>query len=102
MQRVVVLLQVNGGSDSMNRRYAVILIGAIVFLTGCSRPTPPTTGALPQSSSLYIVRIDPALDAVIDPGTSIEKVASGFQFTEGPMWHDGRLWLDRKSTRLHS
>ena len=77
----------------MNRRYAVILIGAIVFLTGCSRPTPPTTGALPQSSSLYIVRIDPALDAVIAPGTSIEKVASGFQFTEGPMWHDGRLWF---------
>jgi gluconolactonase len=30
---------------------------------------------------------------VIAPGTSIEKVASGFQFTEGPMWHDGRLWF---------
>ena len=37
--------------------------------------------------------MDPALDAVIAPGTSIEKVASGFQFTEGPMWHDGRLWF---------
>ncbi len=37
-------------------------------------------------------RLDPALDAVVASGTAIEKVASGFQFTEGPVWHpDGYL-----------
>ena len=77
----------------MNRQCVAILIGVIVFVTGCSRSTTPATGALPQTPSLNIERIDPALDAVIAPGTSIEKVASGFQFTEGPMWHDGRLWF---------
>jgi gluconolactonase len=39
------------------------------------------------------MRNDPALDETIAPETPIERVASGFQFTEGPMWHDGRLWF---------
>jgi len=77
----------------MNRQCLALLIGAIVFLTGCSRSTTSATGASPQSPSLYIVRNDPALDAVIAPGTLIERVASGFQFTEGPMWNAGRLWF---------
>ena len=33
-----------------------------------------------------IVRIDPALDAVVPPGATIEKIAAGFLFTEGPLW----------------
>jgi gluconolactonase len=40
-----------------------------------------------------ILRLDPALDAVIAPGTEIERVATGFQFTEGPMWREGHLWF---------
>ena len=42
---------------------------------------------------IEIQRLDPALDAVIAPESKIEKVASGFSFTEGPMWHEGRLWF---------
>src|SRR5262249_5699915 len=39
-----------------------------------------------------ITRLDPAIDAIIPPGTRIEKLAEGFQFTEGPLWHpDGYL-----------
>ncbi|HEX6670573.1 MAG TPA: hypothetical protein VF061_13495, partial [Gemmatimonadales bacterium] len=39
-----------------------------------------------------IVRLDPALDRLIPPGAKIEKLAGGFQFTEGPVWHpDGYL-----------
>jgi gluconolactonase len=33
-----------------------------------------------------IARLDPALDAVIAPDARIEQVASGFGFTEGPVW----------------
>jgi gluconolactonase len=36
-----------------------------------------------------IVRIDKALDEIIDPETKVEKLATGFQFTEGPAWHPG-------------
>ena len=42
---------------------------------------------------MSVQRLDPALDAVIAPGTTIEKVASGFKFTEGPMWRQGRMWF---------
>jgi gluconolactonase len=40
-----------------------------------------------------IKKLDPALDNVIAPGTKIEKVATGFIFSEGPMWKDGKLWF---------
>jgi gluconolactonase len=41
-----------------------------------------------------IERLDPALDALVVPGTDIEKVAGGFKFTEGPLWRpDGTLWF---------
>jgi len=41
-----------------------------------------------------IERLDPALDALVIPGTVIEKVAGGFKFTEGPLWRpDGTLWF---------
>lgn len=33
-----------------------------------------------------IDRLDPTLDAIISPGTKIEKLAGGFLFTEGPVW----------------
>lgn len=40
-----------------------------------------------------IERLDPALDGIISPSAVIEKVATGFQFIEGPMWREGRLWF---------
>ena len=41
-----------------------------------------------------ILRLGPALDPLISPGTAVEKIASGFQFTEGPLWRpDGHLWF---------
>jgi gluconolactonase len=45
------------------------------------------------SASTNIERLDPALDALIAPGTTIERVATGFKFTEGPLWRQGRLWF---------
>jgi gluconolactonase len=42
---------------------------------------------------MRIDRLDPALDALIVPGKQIERVATGFTFTEGPLWRGGRLWF---------
>jgi len=33
-----------------------------------------------------VIRKDPGLDAILAPGTKIEKLAAGFLFTEGPVW----------------
>ncbi|HYL14568.1 MAG TPA: SMP-30/gluconolactonase/LRE family protein [Terriglobales bacterium] len=41
-----------------------------------------------------ILRKDDALDAIVAPGTKIEKLAGGFLFTEGPVWvEDGGYLL---------
>lgn len=43
--------------------------------------------------------IDAKLNNVIAPGTRIEKVADGFSFTEGPVWHpDGYLLFSDPNT----
>src|SRR5262249_13201431 len=34
----------------------------------------------------HVLKKDPALDAILTPGTMIERLATGFQFTEGPVW----------------
>ena len=38
-----------------------------------------------------IERLDPALDALIAPGAKIEELASGFKWSEGPVWRDGGI-----------
>ena len=41
-----------------------------------------------------IVRNDPAVNALIPESATIEKLAGGFQFTEGPLWFPaGHLWF---------
>ena len=46
-----------------------------------------------------IFTIDKSLDHIITPGTKIEKIADGFSFTEGPVWHpDGYLLFSDPNT----
>jgi gluconolactonase len=48
-----------------------------------------------------VVRIDPALDEIIAPGTALQKLATGFQFTEGPAWHpEGFLIFSDPNTNV--
>ena len=39
-----------------------------------------------RNALLTIDRTSPALDAILAPGTTLEHLATGFQFTEGPVW----------------
>jgi len=68
-----------------SRFRAALLAASLAVLcvpSGAQPPAPPS-----------IARLDPGLDAVIAPGTRIERIATGFSFTEGPMWRGGRLWF---------
>ncbi|MCI0751504.1 MAG: SMP-30/gluconolactonase/LRE family protein [Flammeovirgaceae bacterium] len=48
-----------------------------------------------------VVKIDASLDKIIIPGTKLEKLAMGFQFTEGPVWHpDGYLVFSDPNTNV--
>jgi gluconolactonase len=78
--------------DSMRTMMNATLHASLAVLIGIA--SIPTGSAAPASSaSSRIERMDPALDAIIAPGTTIERVATGFKFTEGPMWREGRLWF---------
>ena len=42
-----------------------------------------------------ILRLDPGFDSLVSSGAKIEKIATGFEFTEGPLWfkESGNLWF---------
>jgi gluconolactonase len=42
--------------------------------------------AAQESGDKAVVRLDPALDALVSPDAKLEKVAGGFGFTEGDIW----------------
>jgi len=39
-----------------------------------------------RAAALTIDRKSPSLDAILAPGTTLQHLATGFQFTEGPVW----------------
>ena len=82
-------------------RFVLALAGLIASGCGGQGPAtsstpPPATAAGPSTANVVgtIERLDPAFDALVGPGAVIEKVAGGFQFTEGPLWRpDHTLWF---------
>ena len=40
----------------------------------------------PQEVNVDVIRLDPAIDAIVPLNPKIYKLAEGFQFTEGPVW----------------
>ena len=51
-----------------------------------------------------VVRLDPALDAIVPTPARVEKLATGFLFTEGPVWvRDGGylLFSDPNDNRIY-
>lgn len=65
-----------------------------MLLTGCqqqqkseaeTQETQEVTPAI-EASGVFIERTDPQLDQIIGPGTEVEVLAEGFDWTEGPLW----------------
>jgi gluconolactonase len=77
-------------------RKLTITIAALIALAGC---TPKNEVAekekqTARSSAGSVLRVDPALDAIVPQTATIEKIADGFKFTEGPLWFpEGHLWF---------
>jgi gluconolactonase len=71
-----------------------VIVAAALLVASCSnRPAEVRKEAVPESAGT-VVRTDAALDAILPPGATIEKLATGFQFTEGPLWFPaGHLWF---------
>ncbi len=80
---------------------SALLFSSLCF-TACQGPAPaphitsstyPISNIPPNYSPTHATgtlgtlwRLDPALDSLIAPGARIEKLAQGFDWTEGPVW----------------
>lgn len=61
-----------------------LLLSPLLCLAAlAAEPVPEFNGSLEK--------LDPALDALLDPNAKIEVLASGFNWSEGPVWKDGKL-----------
>jgi gluconolactonase len=62
----------------------------VLFLTtvgaGAALAQALTGGQTPTSRPFSIVRLDPALDRIIEPGTTAELIGDRFGLTEGAVW----------------
>jgi gluconolactonase len=69
-------------------------VGAGLLTAACSPPPPPAAAPEKAAAIGNIVRLDPALDALIPKDAQIEKLAGGFTFIEGPLWRPSNaLWF---------
>jgi len=76
---------------SLTKSFTIFLLA--LLLAGCTNTTSPAPVAETRAVG-SIVRFDPAFDSLIAKDAAIEKVAGGFQFTEGPLWRpEGVLWF---------
>lgn len=55
-----------------------IIAALVCAIASAQQPPFPSAGS--------VERLDPALDQLIAPGTKIEVIASGFTWSEGPVW----------------
>ncbi len=72
----------------------VMFLLAIVMLALGSlscKPTAERQQAL--APPVTVVRLDPRFDALIPPNTTVEKIADGFAWVEGPVWRQQENYL---------
>ncbi len=74
---------------------AACCVALSVGLTSCSAPPPTAPAEKEAAATGKIVRLDPAFDALVSKDARIERVATGFTFTEGPLWRANQnvLWF---------
>ncbi|MEY2410236.1 MAG: gluconolactonase [Verrucomicrobiota bacterium] len=72
----------------MNETLPAALAAAIALLSlaGCRTALPPEIKIHHGENFGSIEILDPRLNSLIAPGTRLEKLASGFDWSEGPVW----------------
>jgi gluconolactonase len=87
------VLGINGPVGKLPDNYIWIRNAVVDFYTNGL----PTKSEWKNVGKIYT--IDEKLNSIIAPGTKVEKVADGFSFTEGPVWHpDGYLLFSDPNT----
>jgi gluconolactonase len=90
---VIYILGINGPVGKLPDNYIWVRNAVVDFYKNGA----PVNAAWKDLGKVYT--IDEKLYEIIAPGTNIEKVADGFSFTEGPVWHpDGYLLFSDPNT----
>lgn len=79
----------------ISRLLIISLVAAMVCATACNKPaeTAAPSETKPTTNPNF-VRMDPAFDQLVSTTATLDKVATGFQFLEGPLWRSsGNLWF---------
>jgi gluconolactonase len=69
------------------------LVASHVTATSVAAQTPASAASFKTAAGSRIERLDPALDALIDPNARVEQLADGFAWTEGPVWRRDKGYL---------
>lgn len=67
----------------MRTYFTLLAMAGVVAVSAAEQSTPAFRGT--------IERFDPAFDQLVAPGSLIEKLAEGFNWSEGPVWVDGEV-----------
>lgn len=78
--------------------------GSLALAFAISLSVPAVAQAAQETPDpMAVLRLDPALDRLIAPGTQPQIVSGGYRFTEGPMWRGNRLWFsDEEGGKVHA
>ena len=88
----IAVLGINGTIGKLPENYIWVRNAVIDFYKEL-----PTNPLWKDIGKIYT--IDEKLNTIINAGTKIEKIADGFSFTEGPVWHpDGYLLFSDPNT----
>jgi gluconolactonase len=89
----IAVLGINGTIGKLPDNYIWVRNATVDFYTNRL----PVPAGWNDAGKVY--KIDENLDNIIEPGTKVEKIADGFSFTEGPVWHpDGYLLFSDPNT----
>ncbi|HVU94427.1 MAG TPA: SMP-30/gluconolactonase/LRE family protein [Puia sp.] len=90
----IAILGINGPLGMIPDNYIWIRNAVVDFYSGL--PEDPVWKDIG-----HVYRIAGTLDSILPPNTKIDKVAGGFRFTEGPVWHpDGYLLFSDPNTNV--
>jgi gluconolactonase len=88
----IAVFGINGPISAAPQNYIWLRNATLDFFT-------PDSAAVVEHPAYEVDRVDSAIDALLPPGTLLDRVAGGFEFTEGPVWtRDGALLFSSPNT----
>ena len=88
----------------MNRTFHLGMLTATVFQSLFCGYAVAQLNTLAEAGAGSILRVESAVEALIPADARIEKLADGFAFTEGPVWHRGPehlMFSDLRGNAIH-